>query len=427
LRVDQPAKEPIVLRFTWLVVVLGTVAAGTITALALFRPQLLQPGEIARPTGQLTPVDVVAWETAQLAAQNSARDGGLRIAAAVGALAGALLAWGRMELSRDERAVERAARDLDRVAHFSARYTSAVEQLGSGVHVQLGAIYALERLAIESDHHRQVVAEVLCAFVRGDGGTEPSTARASEPAVQAAMKVLERNRPLWERISYDLVGASLSGARLMNARLANAMLSGANLSEAHLGGADLGAAELTAADLSGAHMTGACLRDARLTETLLIGTGLMDADLTAARLSGAKLNYALMAGAKVTRADLTDADLTDADLTDADLTGADLTRAELTRADLSGAHLDGADLTGIHYGPNTVWPMGYEPPPSAPPPAVTVIGRLLTGRDAEGRRCVGSARDFDGPSPGPGRHESSSQVDRSSAGNNPRASYGHGT
>ena len=57
---------------------------------------------------------------------------------------------------------------LDRDANRTDRYTKAVEQLGDDAKpaVQLGGVYALERVAIDSLRDRAVAFDVLSAFVR---------------------------------------------------------------------------------------------------------------------------------------------------------------------------------------------------------------------------------------------------------------------
>jgi hypothetical protein len=49
----------------------------------------------------------------------------------------------------------------------TARYTKAIEQLGSGkLDVRIGGIYALERIAHNSPQDQPAVLEVLAAFIR---------------------------------------------------------------------------------------------------------------------------------------------------------------------------------------------------------------------------------------------------------------------
>jgi Pentapeptide repeats (8 copies) len=231
---------------------------------------------------------------------------------------------------------------LDRDANRTDRYTKAVEQLGddSKPSVQLGGVYALERVAHDSPRDHAVGVEVLSAFVRqqskmrpagsdvigrweGDHSPDAPNPRVdpagppSEP-VLAALSVLAR-RPRGDETSPNLRGAYLTGADLPGANL-----HGANLADADLSRANLTRADLTEANLSGATLTGANLSAADLSRANLCRADLTDADLAYSNL---------------TRTLLVDANLTDADLRGAMLTGATLMAATLTRADVTGAFM----------------------------------------------------------------------------------------
>jgi hypothetical protein len=57
---------------------------------------------------------------------------------------------------------------------ITERFTRAVEQLGNeSIHIRLGGIYALERLANDSDKDHGTIMEILAAFVRERGPVKP--------------------------------------------------------------------------------------------------------------------------------------------------------------------------------------------------------------------------------------------------------------
>jgi hypothetical protein len=57
--------------------------------------------------------------------------------------------------------------DVTRTEQVGDRYLRAVEQLGSDIReVRIGAIYALERVTVDSAKDQPTVVEVLAAFVR---------------------------------------------------------------------------------------------------------------------------------------------------------------------------------------------------------------------------------------------------------------------
>ena len=310
--------EPLVLRATGAIVVAGALITTAVVVAAVTTPTLFQGGVIRRPPGPLTAGDALNLAVARVTARAAAQATGLKVAAAFGALTAGVLAWGRMELGRAERA-------LERLANFSQRYTQAVEELGGGRSVQLGGIYALERLGIESVDHRQAVIEVLSAFVREQGGIV-DRGRSQLASVQAALKVLNRVSRWWSMTQLDLRGADLTRVELSGAELPGAALAGARLVEAHLSGAGLAGADLAGADLAGAHMSRTDLSGADLSDACLSGAGLFQAKLVRAHLAGADLSGTLLAG------------------------------ADLSGADLSGAELNGAILLGARSYRETVWP-----------------------------------------------------------------------
>ena len=252
------------------------------------------------------------------------------------------------------------------------RFTKAIEQLGavdaSGkkkLEVRLGGIYALERIAKDSQRDHWPIMEVLCAYVRENAPCkqeeeereelkqERATTEAVHPAVdiQAILTVLGRRNPTHDpagqRLSLanpDLRGADLNKATFSRAILSKADLRGANLYNADFRGANLYKADLRGARLYGAILTGAHLYGAILTETILPpslgGAVLRDANLRLAHLTDANLSRADLGGANLTGAFLSHANLSRAVLNEANFSG-----ALLDDANLSGSYLSGADLS----------------------------------------------------------------------------------
>ena len=79
-----------------------------------------------------------------------------------------LFAWKRM--STTEKIVE-----VSRQAQMTERFTRAIDQLGASLltgekkfEIRLGGIYALERIARESEENHWSVVEILTAYVRED-------------------------------------------------------------------------------------------------------------------------------------------------------------------------------------------------------------------------------------------------------------------
>lgn len=230
---------------------------------------------------------------------------------------------------------------------LTERFSKAVELLGSDkLDVRLGGIYALERIARDSQKDHWTVMEVLTAFVREHSPAEykkmeprttndleshdPGSDKPEEGVredIQAALSAIDRRK--WvkqEKLGHVI---KLSRSFLKKANLSGSNLSGAYLIGTNLSGAGLVGAILNRANLSGANLGGANLREADLREANLIGANLFVADLIGANLHGANLS----------KANLFRANLGGANLREVNFSGAILQGANLKRAYLSGANL----------------------------------------------------------------------------------------
>ena len=206
---------------------------------------------------------------------------------------------------------------------ITERFTRAIEQLGSKeMAIRLGGIYALERIANDSDKDYWSIMETLTACVRervpwreplpeessGDSGEEAAAPEAAatevlvapKPAtylqgiltvllmaathkpgtdIQAILTVLGRRKYKFEQgetQNLDLRGTDLRGAEFRGANLVGAVLVGANLEGANLMGANLERANLYEAHLEGAKLQGARLERAELYKVNLEGANLRE-------------------------------------------------------------------------------------------------------------------------------------------------------
>jgi uncharacterized protein YjbI with pentapeptide repeats len=277
--------------------------------------------------------------------------------------------------------------------HITDRFTKAIDQLGAldstgqpNIEVRLGAIYALERIALDSPRDHWSIMEILTAYVRQNApkrsaaaaagpelegplpGQSPEKPNKPRTDIQAILTVLGRRKHNRKRErpnhNLDLMNVWLRRAELGHSYLKRALLLRANLQGANLSRANLQGAFLMGADLKGADLAEASLQNAGLTEAKLQGAylnkaNLQDADLYGADLQGAVLNGANLRSrlrnanlqdASLRQADLQGADLIGANLQDADLALATLRRAKLFKADLRGAKgLDSAQVLSAAY------------------------------------------------------------------------------
>ena len=192
---------------------------------------------------------------------------------------------------------------VNREGQITERFTRAIDQLGKTddegnklFEIRLGGVYALERIARESEEDHWPIMEVLTAYVRhhaswrpeegqvdeadavvekksvenSSGEFEPTKTPTPNPDIQAIMTVIRRRTRFighGEPESLDLRETDLGGANLKRANLWVA-----NLLKTNLLGADLRGADLRGADLRGADLRGADLRGAHLTKTQLEAT-----------------------------------------------------------------------------------------------------------------------------------------------------------
>lgn len=231
---------------------------------------------------------------------------------------------------------------LTEQGQLTERFTRAIEQLGNDkLEIRLGGIYALERIAEDSERDHWPIVEVLTAYVRehspwppnrrgtrGGGNTfisSPALHQRPAPEERRQAKTDEDPPPLEPDVQVVLTVLGRRSRYYGNGEMKSLDLSRTDLRRAVLRGAHL---EMSA--LIGAHLERAFLERAHLKSALLHEAHLERAVLTLARLERATLDKAHLDGAF---------------LIGAHLEGAKLVRAHLERASLIEAHLEGADLS----------------------------------------------------------------------------------
>jgi uncharacterized protein YjbI with pentapeptide repeats len=336
-------------RAVWCLLVLGVFVGLLVLAIAVMPPIVVGPAP-----SSLSEADRLN----RLRALNDVRStlvtalGGLVVL--VGAISGAFFTAQTIHVNRE--------------GQITDRFTKAIVQLADEkLDVRLGGIYALERIARDSEKDHGPIMEVLTAFLRerarwtpdpvtrksSNTSPGPSSVREQQPRapvdVQAIATVLARRpdkRRRQEQQPLDLRHVDLQAAHLPGAHFEGASLSYANLEKA-----DLRAARLEGVDLKGATLRQAVLSAADLRGANLSGAHLYEVDLGGADLKGADLSFAKLYDSSLNDADMRNANLAGAELFWADcnnshLEASDLRRASLEETNLSNAHLEGADLRG---------------------------------------------------------------------------------
>jgi uncharacterized protein YjbI with pentapeptide repeats len=250
-----------------------------------------------------------------------------------------------------------------REGQITERLTRAVDQLGSqsegkkNLDVRIGGVYAMERIARDSEADIRAISQILTAYVRQNAIWDNSSEKWSflytrAPDVQAAMIVLAEG-PLSEMeryglFNYDLFNVDLRGLALPYRSLRWANLGGAHLERAILRNVDLRNAQLVGADLRSAILAEADLRQTNLVEANLQNANLREADIRDADLSSKSIVDGLLEI------------VIQYGLDPAELTVRGYARgAALLGADLTGAKLEGARLEGARADDRTKWPDNF--------------------------------------------------------------------
>jgi uncharacterized protein YjbI with pentapeptide repeats len=297
----------------------GALAAAAIllafTAL-IFVPLLLHPNlSNADLRGVPDAQTRITLQQAQAQLQNNARSTLLQGFAGLILVAGAIATWRQVQISRHGQITDRMTRAIDQMA-------------SDNIHVRIGGLYALERLAKDSNEDRQTITRILTAYIRtrSPWTTPPQLNHQHDtPALEDGMLRLGLRAEDVQMALYIL------GDRPHPDDERPLYLSFADLRIASLAGRDLRGIICRNTNLAGAWLQGAQLDDAYLKAS----------DLRQARLEGAQL--------------------VNAKLNNAHLQGANLQGADLRGADLREACLDGANLTGVTFDHRTKWPKGFDP------------------------------------------------------------------
>jgi uncharacterized protein YjbI with pentapeptide repeats len=250
--------------------------------------------------------------------ENEARKTLAQIIGGIAVLLGAYYTWRNIKnAERSQLENQKTAQETLRISlegQITDRFTKAIEQLGSDrLEIRLGGIYALERIARDSERDHWPIMEILTAYVRGRSPRDESKELiqyerppAPAPDVQAIITVLGRREKKHEKHGefLDLHNCNLSSAALDKGDFSGASFtescldyttgSGTNFSDARFIRATLRSATLVEANLSAATLAKANLAKCSLVRSNLTGAILVDAVLTGALLDSAQLRGAFL-------------------------------------------------------------------------------------------------------------------------------------
>jgi uncharacterized protein YjbI with pentapeptide repeats len=298
-------------------------------------------------------------------------------------IAGPLLIWRVITAHIQAQAAQHQA-ETGREAHYTTLFTKAVEQLGAtreikevseiiskegvkqrevltrtepNLEVRLGAIYALERIASESERDHWPIMEVLCAYARdyqNSGrpknlpkdavlGTKEfqswiETLTPPRADIDAILNVIGRRSSHWVEYEKERdLWLDLSGGNFQRAKLNGAELSRINFCRAHLESAHFFGGNMQNAMCGGTHFEdagfhGTNLEDSWLDDAHLVGAYVKETNLRDARLRRANLRHAILVDSE-----LDGAQLTQVQLKSASFENVSVRRAQLSMVDFSEA------------------------------------------------------------------------------------------
>ena len=284
--------------------------------------------------------------------------------------------WRRISIAEDGLKVTQEGQ-------ITERFTRAVDQLGNEkMEIRLGGIYALERIANESEKDYWPIMEILIAYIRMNSHIREEdytnldfkelsnkafleTRLRESPEIQAIITVISRRKKFLgagELFGLEFQKTYLRAANFTGITTDRTITFRGNDREVHLEGAIFYYSDLIGANLEHTHLEKANFDHAYITRTYFMNSNLEGsnfrnshlerASFEGAKLEGAWFDWAELHGAIFAKADLkrtlfSTADLTyaifsEADLEEAEFNGANLENASFREANLKGANLEGA-------------------------------------------------------------------------------------
>jgi len=210
---------------------------------------------------------------------------------------------------------------------ITERFTRAVDQLGAVdkdgdpvIEIRLGGIYALERIANESDKDYLPIMEILTAYVKKNASIEDS-------------KVKEQNKI---RLDIQTILTVIGRCKYPISDGEYSRLDMSKIFAAHV---DLQEASFGDIDFDEANFEGAFLPSSILEGTNFCRTNLKNAKLVACNLEQALLSKANLEGSVLAMANLKGAHLNGTNLKGANLQWSNLEKADLEEANLEETNL----------------------------------------------------------------------------------------
>jgi hypothetical protein len=244
-------------------------------------------------------------------------DSAVKTIGTVSTIVGAIILYQRF---KDDRKKFEYEKQKDEKQKLAQDFSKAVEQLGNkdSLHVRIGGIYTLERIAQNHPDAHWTVMEVLTSFIRsfdpekfiameGLGEGDPSDIITVPPDIQAAFTVVGRRN-----IEKDKNQINLSGAFLVGVDVSGLNFSHVNLSRANLKNSKFSNISFCKANLKKSRFTQAHIHDVNFKGSDLKDASFYKANLESVIFREANLSLTYFAGAKLVKSNFCDTDLSKA-------------------------------------------------------------------------------------------------------------------
>jgi uncharacterized protein YjbI with pentapeptide repeats len=264
-----------------------------------------------------------------------------------------------------------------REAHFTSLFTKAVEQLGAtrdtlkkaltstdgaatephtftetepNLEVRLGAVYALERVARDSERDHWPIMEVLCAYVRNPQNSGAPIARPADAFSSTSNRYMEWLISLPPpRVDIQAVLTVLARRQSVRVEREHAQGHSLDFGNANLQRAIFLKGQFAGANFVGAYLDRASLRGADLRNTTFMTAHLEEADMVRTRLDGSWLGSGVMNGASLHQASCERTNFDKTYLNDAAFNGARLVESDFYGAHLRDTRFNGAVLRDVRF------------------------------------------------------------------------------
>ncbi len=236
---------------------------------------------------------------------------------------------------------------------ITERFTKSIEHLGNDkLEIRLGGIYALERIARDSDKDYSQIIEILITFIRENAPLNVSEEKISlntkegyehklRTDIQAIMTVLGRRSKTWT--IKDGIEGTLNLSRVN--------LEGINLNKANFEGTNFYGTNLKWAVING-YFKSSVFTQANLDFASVGGDfqscNFNNVSLKEADFRNTKLQHSSFSSANLEKTSFYESDCREAVFDNANLKGASFKNANLQKVILLNANLEGVDFTNTH-------------------------------------------------------------------------------